>query len=54
MRTLTQIQALEKLPSNDTNKQIIIKILNTPKSDYEKMKVQTAEYESDRKKTCGD
>lgn len=63
MRTLSQMQALEKLPNNDMSKQIIIKILNTQKLDYEKIKVQTAEYESniiaemsesDRKKTCGD
>lgn len=59
MRTLTQMQALEKLPNNDMGKQIIIKILNTPKPDYEKMKMQADNYEkelvsemseSDRKK----
>lgn len=63
MRTLSQMQVLEKLPSNDMSKQIIIKILNTPKPDYEKMKAKAARYESeliakmsesDRKKTCGD
>lgn len=47
MRTLSQMQALEKLPSNDMSKQIIIKILNTPKPNYEKMKGQAAEYESE-------
>lgn len=39
------MQALEKLPNNDMGKQIIIKILNTPKPDYEKMKMQADNYE---------
>lgn len=59
MRKLTQMQALEKLSNDDMGKQIIIKILNTPKPDYEKMKQQADNYEkelvsemseSDRKK----
>lgn len=47
MRTLTQLQALEKLSDNDVGKQIIIKILNTPKPDYEKMKQQADNYEKE-------
>lgn len=47
MRTLTQMQALEKLPDNDMGKKIIIKILNTPKPDYEKMKAKSFDYESE-------
>lgn len=45
MRTMTQKQALEKLPDNDMAKQIILKILNTPKPDYEAMKKKSKKYE---------
>jgi len=47
MRTMTQMQALEKLSDNDMAKKIILTILNTPKPDYDAMRKQSKEYEAE-------
>lgn len=47
MRTLTQTQALERFVDDDMAKKVILKILNTPKPDYEAMKAQAQKYEEE-------
>ena len=47
MRTMTQMQALDKMSDNDMAKRIILTILNTPKPDYEAMRQQSREYEAE-------
>ena len=46
MRTENQMQALEKLPNESMAKKIILKILNTPKPNYDAMKIKSKEYEA--------
>ena len=47
MRTMTQFQALERFPADSLAKQIILKILNTPKPDYKAMKQKSELYEEE-------
>ena len=47
MRTMTQMQALDKMSDNDMAKRIILAILNTPKPDYEAMRQQSRKYEAE-------
>lgn len=47
MRTMTQMQALDKMSDNDMAKRIILAILNTPKPDYEAMRQQSRKYETE-------
>lgn len=47
MRTMNQMQALENLPNDCMAKKIILKILNTPKPDYDAMKNQAKKYEEE-------
>lgn len=47
MRTMTQIQALENLPDDSMAKKIILKILNTPKPDYQAMKQKSEQFEEE-------
>ena len=47
MRTMTQLQALSRLPDDSMAKQIILKILNTPKPDYTAMKQKADQYEQE-------
>lgn len=47
MRTMTQMQALDKMSDNDMAKRIILAILNTPKPDYEAMRQLSRKYEAE-------
>ncbi len=45
MRTMSQQQALDRLPDDNMAKRIILHILNSPKAPIEQLKKEVDEYE---------
>ena len=45
MRTMSQQQALDRLPDDNMAKRIILYILNSPKAPIEQLKKEVDEYE---------
>ncbi|MBQ6780825.1 MAG: hypothetical protein IJP62_06290 [Treponema sp.] len=45
MRTMSQQQALDRLPDDNMAKRIILTILNSPKAPIEQLKKEVDEYE---------
>ena len=48
MRTMSQQQALDRLPDDNMAKRIILPILNSPKAPIEQLKKEVDEYERER------
>ena len=48
MRTMSQQQALDRLPDDNMAKRIILHILNNPKAPIEQLKKEVDEYERER------
>ena len=48
MRTMSQQQALDRLPDDNMAKRIILYILNSPKAPIEQLKKEVDEYERER------
>lgn len=48
MRTMSQQQALDRLPDDNMAKRIILHILNSPKAPIEQLKKEVDEYERER------
>ena len=47
MRTMSQQQALDRLPDDNMAKKIILYILNSPKAPIEKLRKEVDEYEKE-------
>ena len=48
MRTMSQEQALARLPDDDMAKRVIMTIINTPRPDFTQLRKDVAEYEAMR------